>query len=289
MLACRQEFALVVAMLGVVPAREPEDIGQTYRWSWVTLFLGIAWMLWAFFGFLYWNGNHYGPTLYLNEFRGPGATLAQTANTAVEFLFIGLGAWAVLALFAPRVAVLAIPWLWSLSHGKWALGFIGTTEWHHVRYTAPLVALGVAAGMVGYARVARWLSVRSGTRLATMILWAAALAGMLAAKTTLDRWWAQAPRPISAAEAGELWRWIGEVRPEDAVVAAYEVTAPLSNRRELFSYVMDRNQPRGHPGALPPQFRWVFIEHGRIAPEILFAQGFKEVHDGDFLMVFRRE
>jgi hypothetical protein len=289
MLACRQEFALVVAMLGVVPARAPEDIGQTYRWFWVTFFLGIAWMLWAFFGFLYWSGNHYGPTLYLNEFRGAGATLAQTANTAAEFLSIGLGAWAVLAMFAPRVAILALPWLWSLSHGKWALGFIGTTEWHHVRYTAPLAALGIGAGIVGYASVARRLNVLPRAPIALVLLWAAALGGMLAGKATVDRWWAQAPRPISPAEAAAIWRWIGEVRRGDAVVAAYEVTAPLSNRRELFSYRMDRNKPRGYPDALPPQFRWVFIERGRLAPEVLLQQGFERVYNGNFLMVFRRE
>ena len=33
LLACRQEFAAMVAMLAIAPPREPEDLGRTVRWA----------------------------------------------------------------------------------------------------------------------------------------------------------------------------------------------------------------------------------------------------------------
>ncbi|HKF67284.1 MAG TPA: DUF2079 domain-containing protein, partial [Vicinamibacterales bacterium] len=43
MLACRQEFALVVAGLWIVPAREPETADQRRRWALAALVVGIGW------------------------------------------------------------------------------------------------------------------------------------------------------------------------------------------------------------------------------------------------------
>jgi Predicted membrane protein (DUF2079) len=288
MLACRQEFALVVAMLGLVPAREPEDVGRGYRWAWVTLFLGLAWMLWVFFAYLLASGHSYGPGLYLQEIQGGGAYLTATARTATEFLAIGLGSWAILACFAPRVALLAVPWLWSLAHGKWALGFIATTQWHHVRYTAPLVALVLSAGLIGYANAARWILAKHRGALGFVVIWVCALIGLLAPKATLDRWWAQAPTAIALSEARELWTWIDRVGPDDGVVAAYEVTAPLSNRRQLFSYVLERNEPKGFPDQLDASIRWLFIERSRFLPKAFEPQGFRHVYQGSFLSILTR-
>ena len=46
------------------------------------------------------------PGLYLRQFLGPKAAPLETLSTASELLVIGLGGWALLALWAPRVAVL---------------------------------------------------------------------------------------------------------------------------------------------------------------------------------------
>ena len=37
---------------------------------------------------------------------------------SVEVLILGMGGWAVLACLAPRVAILAVPWIWSLCSGR---------------------------------------------------------------------------------------------------------------------------------------------------------------------------
>ncbi len=40
MLACRQEYAVLVASLGLIPPREPEDLGRTARWARADLLCG---------------------------------------------------------------------------------------------------------------------------------------------------------------------------------------------------------------------------------------------------------
>lgn len=157
LLACRQEFALVVASLAIVPSREPEAIGRTYRWARTLVYLGLAWLLFGFLGYLKLVVGAHSPGLYLEQFGGPKATIAQTLRTALDFLLVGLGPWAILMLLAPRAALLALPWTWSLASGRWALGYIGTEQWHHVRYAAPMAGLVLAAGLIGYARLLRWI------------------------------------------------------------------------------------------------------------------------------------
>jgi hypothetical protein len=289
MLACRQEFALVVAMLGLVAPKEREDIGRTYRWLWVTLFLGIGWLFWAFMSYLALTAGRYACVNYLEQFRGVGPPLRQTGWTAGQFLVLGLGSWSLLALFAPRVAFLAVPWLWSLSHGKWALGFLATSEWHHVRYTAPLLALVLAAGLVGFARISIWLLSRRGGRVGLVCLCLVGLAGLWGPKIVLDGWWALAPQPISRSEATEVWKRVGEVGADDGVLAAYEVSAPLSSRRWLYSYVLPINEPKGYPNQIDRGVRWAFVERSRLDPESLEPQGFRKVYEGAFLAIYRRD
>ena len=97
------------------------------------------------------------PTGSSTSFFGPSATVLQTLETSAEFLACGLGAWALFACLAPRVAILAVPWIWSLCNGRWAIRFLATEEWHHVRYAALPVAMILAAGLIGYARLGVWL------------------------------------------------------------------------------------------------------------------------------------
>jgi len=120
MLACRQEFALVAASFCLVPPKEPEDIGKTAMWSQTVMLLGLAWLFFGFFGYLKWMVAANAPMLYVAQFGGPKAAPVETLATTLDFLLVGLGSWAVLAFLAPRVAVLALPWVWSLASGRWA-------------------------------------------------------------------------------------------------------------------------------------------------------------------------
>jgi hypothetical protein len=287
MLACRQEFALVVASLAILRPREPEDLGRTYRWARAVVVIGAAWLLFGFFGYLRWAVGRSAPDLYIAQFEGPKAGLGESLVTAFDFLLVGLGSWAVLAVFAPRVAALALPWTWSLANGRWALRLLAAEEWHHVRYTAPMVALGLAAGLLGYARIGTWLSRRVGGRWMLGGVWLASAALSAASCYEVQARFAYAPEPISPAEAEAIWSWIRRVGPDDGVLAVYHVTAPLSSRRVLFSYILEQNKPKGYP-RLGPEFRWVFLRRGDLPEPVLTGQGFERVHDGRFLLIFRR-
>jgi Predicted membrane protein (DUF2079) len=287
MLACRQEFAFVVATLAIVPPREREDIGRTYLWSQTAICVGLCWFLFAFLGYLKWTGGNSAPLRYVEQFGGPRASIGETLQTAFEFLAVGLGSWAVLACLAPRVAILAVPWLWGLARGRWALRFLGTEQWHHVRYCAPFVVLGLAAGLIGFARLATWLKDRRGGRWLLAAAWATAASGLLAASLVLQERFAEYEAPISTAEAAEIWGWVARVGPDDTVLASYEVSAPLSSRRRLFSYVLQMNRPKGFP-TLDPEFRWVFIRNGDMDPKIWTEQGFERVFEGSFLSIYHR-
>jgi hypothetical protein len=287
MLACRQEYAVMVAMFGLIPPRESEDIGRTYLWAWTGMMVGLAWFLFAFFGYLVWKVGWRTPEAYMEQFGGTGAGLIETSKTALDFLLVGLGPWALLACFAPRIAVLALPWLWSLSSGRWALRLIATTQWHHVRYTAPLVAIALAAGLVGYARIGSWLLQRNRGRLVLVALWLACAVGSTAANHELQSRFSRIAYPLSREEAREVMRWVSAVQPDDGVLAVYEVTAPLSSRKILYSYVLDQNKPLGYPN-LMSEIRWAFIRGNDVPPQVLYDQGFEQVRRGEFLAIYRR-
>lgn len=286
MLACRQEFAAVVLSLIILPPRQPENAAQRRRWYRAAVLIGGGWIL-LFFVYLRSNVASNAPDLYVQEFNHPRAPLVQTLATSLDFLAVGLGSWAVFACFAPRVAILALPWLWSLANGRWALRFLATAEWHHVRYTAPMVALTLAAGLVGYARIGNWLLSKRRGWFALVAIWLGAALGFSAANFELQKRFARIPRPISREEAVALWRLIERVAPDDGVVAHYEVTAPLSSRRELFSYVLDANKPRRYPH-MEPNIHWVFIRKGDLDENILTDQGFVILHVGPHMLVFHR-
>ena len=153
MLACRQEMAVVVASLAFVPSREPENVGRSQLWRHALIVAGLAWFLFAFLGYL---RIVFGPKTaihYLEQFQGGRAEVGEVLDTAAEFLAVGLGAWMLFLVAAPRIALLAAPWLWSLCSGRWSLRFLSETEWHHVRYAAPFAAVGLAAGVVGFSRI----------------------------------------------------------------------------------------------------------------------------------------
>jgi len=71
------------------------------------------------------------------------------------------------------------------------------------------------------------------------------------------------------------------------VIADYEVSAPLSSRRQLYSYILDANLPKGFP-QLGPEFHWLFIRNDYRFLKILLDQGFEVVHRGKYLTIARR-
>ena len=71
------------------------------------------------------------------------------------------------------------------------------------------------------------------------------------------------------------------------MIADYEVSAPLSSRRQLYSYILDANLPKGFP-QLGPEFHWLFIRNDYRFLKILLDQGFEVVHRGKYLTIARR-
>jgi hypothetical protein len=287
LLACRQEYAVMVATFAFLPSREPEGLTRTLNWRQALLAVGLGWLFFGFFAYLKLMVGRGAPDNFIDQFLGPRASIEETLATSAEMLAYGMGAWALFACLAPRVAILAIPWVWSLCNGRWAVRLLATGEWHHVRYAAPAVAMVLAAGLVGYSRLAAWLAGRRHGRQALALVWIlAAAAGGLGMTEVMSRM-ARVPHPIGLEEVRSIRHWIDQIGPEDGVLATYEVTAPLSSRRRLYSYILEQNKPRGFP-QLGSEFRWVFVRKMDFDPMIFRGQGFEVVYTGEFLTIFRR-
>jgi len=287
MLACRQEFAIIVASLAFLPPREDEDPGRKARWRLVLFDLGLGWILFAFFGYLFLFVGRYAPQAYTGQFLGPKPTLAQTMETMFWVVRDGLGPWVALALLAPGAAILAAPWLWSLCNGQWAMRMLSEASWHHVRYAVPTVATLLPAGLIGFSRLAVRLRGRRGGAAILAAVWlASAGASAFGLRATLARMEA-IPPPVDPADVEPFWAWAREVAPDDGVLASYEFTAPLSSRKRLYSHVMQVNEPRGYP-TLGAEFHWVFWKVPGRDPAAFVDQGFAVVHRGPSLVVLRR-
>jgi hypothetical protein len=198
-----------------------------------------------------------------------------------------MGGWAVLMCRAPRVALIALPWIWSLSNGRWALRFLETPEWHHVRYAMPMVVMVLTAGLIGYARLADELLRRPRGRAWLALVWLGAAAMGCVGLRDVVRRMDRVPPTFDRQEARDVWSWIRQVGPDAAVLADYEVSAPLSSRRALYSYVLDANLPAGFPH-LGPEFQWLFVRSDYPLLKALLDQGFDVVHRGPYLTIARR-
>ena len=146
---------------------------------------------------------------FIDQFLGPRATILADMVTAWDFLIYGLGAWVLFACLVPRVAILAVPWVWGLCNGRWALRFLATEEWHHVRYTVLPVAMVLAAG-VGYARPGALLKRAGRGFLLGLAGGGRALRPGIVEISARMSW---IPRPISPEEVEAFWYWIGQVGP----------------------------------------------------------------------------
>jgi len=266
---------------------QPEPLDVSLRWRRATLLGGTIWLLFGFFVYLRFVVGRGAADAFIDQFLGPKASLAETLVTSSVALFFGLGAWAFLACLAPRVALLAVPWIWGLCNGRWAMRLLEGSEWHSVRYVVPMVVMVLAAGLIGYARLGSWLLSRRGGRVGLAVVWLASVAICgVGLHDVLGRLSRVSP-PLDGEEVREIWSWVREVGPDDAVMADYTVSAPLSSRRQLYSYILDANLPKGFP-VLTPEFRWLFIRNDYWRLGNLLEQNFKVVHRGPVLTIARR-
>ena len=103
----------MVATFAILPGREPEDLGTTLRWRQAMLLVGLLWLFFGFFGYLKWVVGRRAPEEFVGQFTGPKASFGVTLGTSLETLLLSTGGWAILACFAPRIAILAVPWIWG--------------------------------------------------------------------------------------------------------------------------------------------------------------------------------
>jgi hypothetical protein len=287
MLACRQEYAIMVATFAFLPPREPESLSRTLLWRRTVFLVGVVWLVVGFLGYLRFTAGPKTSELYIDQFLGPKASFQEAGATSLETLVVGMGAWALLACLVPRIAILALPWIWGPCGGNWAMRLLSTSEWHAVRYMMPMAAILLAAGLIGYARLATGLLARRGGRAGLTVVWVcAAVTFGMGLRDVTDRL-AHAPVLIDREDAEQVWYWIKQVGDDDAVMADYEVSAPLSSRRRLYSYIMDVNLPKNFP-ELDSGFRWLFIRKGYPSLNRLLEQGFEVVCQGKYLTIARR-
>jgi hypothetical protein len=291
MLACRQEFAIIAATFALIPARQPESLSRTLRWRYLLVFVGASWFLFGFLGYLRFVVGRTAPGNYFQQFLTPKAPLLAVLETSGSTLVYALGAWSVLACLAPRVALIAVPWVWGPCGGEWSMKLLETESWHHVRYLLPMTALVLAAGLIGYARTVSWILRQRGGRLWFALFWiflaGTGVAGVVSMNGRLSR----VPIAMDAKEAAETWRWIDQVDARAGVLADYAVAAPLSSRPRLYSYVVNWNLPKPVPVRYPELdtgIRWLFIRNDYHLLNVLLDQGFEVVHRGSTLTIARR-
>jgi len=96
------------------------------------------------------------------------------------------------------------------------------------------------------------------------------------------------PGRVPDEDVQPIWAEIAKVKPDDGVIAAYELTAPLSSRRFLYSYVMDVNKPKGWPKELPVAINHLFIRKAMQPQETWTSQGFQQTWSGRSYEVWSR-
>ena len=162
MMLCREEYGILVATLAALPAPRGEDVGTTYRWARAAVAAGLGWFLLGFFGYQYFFVAPHAPRVYREHFGGPKPGPLATAGVAADLLAFGLGPWALLAALAPRIALLALPWVVGLCRGRWALNLMHTPMWSQVQVRVADRRARRRGGAVGFARLAGRTSGRAG-------------------------------------------------------------------------------------------------------------------------------
>ena len=191
-----------------------------------------------------------------------------------------MGAWAILACLAPRVAILGVAL--DLGPVQRAMGDAACSRPRngtHVRYVMPMAAMVLAAGLIGYCATGELVTAASRRPSLMVMAWiCAALFCGVGLRDVTNRL-SRVPVPIDREEAEQVWAWIRQVGDDDAVMVDYELSAPLSSRRQIYGCELDANLPKGFP-QLGPEFRWLFIRNTNRFYNLLLEQGFEVVHQG---------
>jgi hypothetical protein len=291
LLFCRQEWAMVIPTMAIIPAKRPESIDKTLNWRIAVIFVGLIWFCVGFLLYLRLNIGRSAPQQFMNQFGGPRPALIETIKTTWDFLWVGLSAWVIIALFAPRAALTALPWVWTLASGKWAIRFTGSEQWHHVRYCVPFVVMGLAAGIIGWCNIWNWSQLHLSKASRVLVrggIWLTSVVFLISGQIQMQTLLKGIPDRMPDTDVAKIWQEIDNISPEDGVVAPYELTAPLSSRRFLYSYVMDVNKPKGWPGAVPDHIKHVFINRKMQPEDVWKKQGFKLIWTGRTFELWRR-
>ena len=279
----------MVATFAFLPSREPENLTRTLNWRQAILTVGLSWLLFGFFGYLKFVVGPSAPDQFIDQFLGPRASVGETLDTSAEMLVLGPGGLGALRLPRPSggdpggpvdLEPVQRPVVAALPGG---------------RGVASRPIRGACGGDGPGCRTCRLFTSRSLVRAAarwTVAFWSSSglpprPPAALGLKEMRGGWPGSRTRSVWRRPA-EIQQWIGQVGPDDGVLAAYEVTAPLSSTTRLYSYILEQNKPKGFP-QLGPEFRWVFIRRGDFASKTFEDQGFRIVHRGDFLTILRRQ
>lgn len=291
LLCCRQEWAFVVATLTLISPARPESIDSKLKWQATVVLLGLLWFCGLFLVYLRYSAGKMAPQAFMDQFGGGRPALIEILKTTWDFLWVGLSVWTFLALLAPRVAFIALPWVWTLASGKWAIRFVGSQQWHHARYCVPFVALGLAAGLIGWGRLWNGFEMKYGPKMRNLVMgvvWVVMFVFLAGSQLNMMTIMQGIPGRVPDEDVQPIWSEIAKVGPNDGVIAAYELTAPLSSRRFLYSYVMDVNKPKGWPDKLPDQINHLFIPKNFQPAEMWVDQGFSKSWSGRGFEVWRR-
>ena len=288
MLACRQEFAVMVATFAFLPPRRPESLSTTLRWR-RAMVLDRA--LLVPLRLLRLPEIHGRPRragcVHRPVPRAPRHRSRETLADVARGPDPGNG----------RLGHADVPGAPRGDPGlALDLGPVQRPLGHAVprdRRVAPRAIRhadgrpGPGRGLIGYARLATWLlpAAPAGPGWPWPGSPSAAICGVGLRDVTHRL--ASVPAAIDRQEAEEIWAWIRQVGPDDAVIADYEVSAPLSSRRWLYSYILDVNLPPGFPTSAPNSAGSSSGTTIRLL-KVLLDQGFDVVHRGPYLTIARR-
>ena len=172
MLACRQEYAVMVATFAFLPPRQPESLSATLRWRRSILLIGLLWFMVGFLGYLSYVVGSGTPNAFLEQFMGPKAPFQPDARDLARNPLAGDGG--VGHLRVPGTAGRHSGVTLDLGAVQRAMGDATCSrrsEWHNVRYVMPMAAIVLAAGLIGYSRLANWLRPRRGGRAMMVAAW----------------------------------------------------------------------------------------------------------------------
>lgn len=300
--ACREDVALAVALLGVVvAARGARRVGT------VTAVAALAWYLIATRVILVW-GNGTGPfyEAYFTDFGdGPGEVLRSVATRPwhalgvatrpdrldylrrmlTPFAFLPFAGPLALLPAAPAVAVNLLS----------SFPYTREITFHYQAIVVPTLAIGTVEGVARISRHRRWLAptavvVTLGAALATTVWWGPSPVGTRYRSGI----WPLTPDPRQATKE----QAVRLVPPNATVSASYTFVPHLTHRPRIYEFPVPwRNVNwgvRGEGLPDPRTVRWVVADRQTLGPgdramlDRLLRSRFRPVLDRRGVVVARR-